>query len=324
MRSPLLLVASSLGLVLVPGALHLSGGCASSPRPVAPAAQRLNDRGVELLHLRASQPELLEDAEASLRLAIEYHPRFAEAQLNLGIVLMARGQMVEAGERIETAIALDEDFAEAWMARGVWLRAEGEVAGSEAAFAQALSIDPGLVRARMNLALSMIDRNALEDARSHLLRLTQVDSAPPAAWAWLAWVELRLDRPHSAERAAERAIALDAARMRDDQVPPPAEEEETDRGQTRIRREPVASGAVAPAHLVLARLALERGDLSRAAHHAERARESAATREVALTTLAWVAIVGGDPAEARRQVEALSRFAPGSDALVQLRAAIPE
>ena len=70
----------------------LCAGCAGGLPPVAVAAQRHNDAGTELL-----AGNHLDDAEARFRLALEYHPHFAEAHLNLGLLLLARGRRSEVG-----------------------------------------------------------------------------------------------------------------------------------------------------------------------------------------------------------------------------------
>ena len=69
----------------------LCAGCAGGLPPVAVAAQRHNDAGTELL-----AGNHLDDAEARFRLALEYHPHFAEAHLNLGLLLLARGRIKAA------------------------------------------------------------------------------------------------------------------------------------------------------------------------------------------------------------------------------------
>ncbi|MBK6812268.1 MAG: tetratricopeptide repeat protein [Sandaracinaceae bacterium] len=107
----------------------LCAGCAGGLPPVAVAAQRHNDAGTELL-----AGNHLDDAEARFRLALEYHPHFAEAHLNLGLVLLARGRQGEAGEHLRTAVELDEDYAEAHGNLGVYYLLVGDSVRAERSF----------------------------------------------------------------------------------------------------------------------------------------------------------------------------------------------
>ncbi|MBI5514667.1 MAG: tetratricopeptide repeat protein [Deltaproteobacteria bacterium] len=149
-------------------ALYLLLGCASHPLQREAAA--LNSRGARLL----SEGQLA-DAEASLRLAVEYNPRYAEPYNNLGLVLLARAEPGLAEPFLLRAVRLNPDFAEAWNNLGVArLRALPRDAPLEAqepaveAFREALSINPGLLDARINLTRRLLarrDPEALEQAR---------------------------------------------------------------------------------------------------------------------------------------------------------------
>jgi tetratricopeptide (TPR) repeat protein len=117
----------------------------------------------------------LDDAEASLRLAVEYNPRYAEPYNNLGLVLLARADAAHAEPFFLRAVRLNRDFAEAWNNLGVArVRTLPQDADAEAqgpaieAFREALAINPGLLDARINLLrrlLSLRDPEALTQAR---------------------------------------------------------------------------------------------------------------------------------------------------------------
>ncbi|MFT5353669.1 MAG: tetratricopeptide (TPR) repeat protein [Polyangiales bacterium] len=144
----------------------------------------------------------LDDAEARFRLALEYHPGFAESRANLGLVAFQRGQLDDAEGHLRAAIRLDANFDEAWSNLGLVLAAKGQIRDAKRAFETALAIDPGLVAARRNLAdLNMRESNYVE-ARAHLMRLVQIVEASTAdgarASAMLAYSELRLGREEEA------------------------------------------------------------------------------------------------------------------------------
>lgn len=144
----------------------------------------------------------LDDAEARFRLALEYHPGFAESRANLGLVAFQRGQLPDAEGHLRAAIRLDANFDEAWSNLGLVLAAMGHLRDAKRAFETALAIDPGLVAARRNLAdLDMRESNYVE-ARAHLMRLVQIVDASTGdgarASAMLAYCELRLGRQEEA------------------------------------------------------------------------------------------------------------------------------
>ena len=70
-------------------------GC-TAPVPLPPQAVELNRLGA--VAFSAGDTEM---AEVRFALAIEYHPRFTEAWVNLGLVEMARGNFVLAKKDFE-------------------------------------------------------------------------------------------------------------------------------------------------------------------------------------------------------------------------------
>lgn len=168
-----------------------------------PPAVAHNREGVA--HLEADD---LDAAEARFRLALEYHPRFAEPRANLGLVLLRRGDLEGAERELRTALALDPDFDEAWSGLGVVLEARGERSEAARAWERALAIDPGLVAARRNLADVWIREGRFVEARAQLVRLVEIDAGDSLlrARALLAYCELRLGRPTAAREGAEAVL----------------------------------------------------------------------------------------------------------------------
>ena len=168
-----------------------------------PPAVEHNREGVLLLEAGE-----LDAAEARFRLALEYHPRFAEPRANLGLVLLRRGDLDGAERELRTAISLDPAFDEAWSGLGVVLEARGDRVGAAEAWEHALSIDPGLVAARRNLADVRIREGQFSEARAQLVRLMQLEQGAglARARALLGYCELRLGRPLAARQQAERVL----------------------------------------------------------------------------------------------------------------------
>lgn len=190
-------------VALGPLAFVVLVGCASASRLPPPAVAHTRE-GVHLLGT-----DELDAAEARFRLALEYHPRFAEPRANLGLVLLRRGDLEGAERELRTAISLDPDFDEAWSGLGVVMQTRGDLEAAAEAWERALAIDPGLVDARRNLADLHLRQGQLPEARAQLVRLTQLDRGEGLvrATALLAHCELRLGRPLAARVIAERVLA---------------------------------------------------------------------------------------------------------------------
>jgi Flp pilus assembly protein TadD len=158
--------------------------CGASALPKE--AVHYNGQGAELLDRGE-----LDQAEASFRLALEFHPRFSEPHANLGAVAIERGALHAAEKHLRTAIDLNEDFAQAWANLGVAEERLGRLDAAERDYERALSIDPGLAVARRNLALLLIHRGRLREARAELLRLAQIRPDSDLR-AMLSYAEARL------------------------------------------------------------------------------------------------------------------------------------
>jgi Flp pilus assembly protein TadD len=170
----------------------------------SPAAQMLSDRGARQL-----AEGRLDEAEASLRLALEVEPGAAPAHANLGLVRLARGDLEGAESSLRGAIHAREDFVEAWSDLGVVLERRGQDEQAEAAYERALSINPLRPEPRLALARLLVRRARPIEARAHLLRLAALLPDDAETLGLLAWTELRLDRPVAAGALIEHALAID-------------------------------------------------------------------------------------------------------------------
>lgn len=241
--------------------------------PLHPNAVELNRMGVIAL----AQGDL-DTAQARLELAIEYHPNFVEAWINLGLLELARGDLNNAEKRFRRAIALDKDAGGAWVGLGVIAEKRGDPATAETSYRKALAIDPGLAEPRANLARLLVARGALDEARDQLRRLIEVQADDPAGWMALCEVLWRMGRDPEASTVVDEArerlgdrpeIELLLAR-RDLRA---GELDEAIARLEPLAREPDALGRTAGGWLAVARL--EKGDVSgaRAAAKAVLARD---------------------------------------------------
>jgi tetratricopeptide (TPR) repeat protein len=176
-------------------------GCAA-PIPLSPKAIELNRMGA--IALAAGD---VETAEVRFALAIEYHPRFTEAWVNIGLVEMSRGNLVLAKKDFEKACDLNEDLPTPHHALGLLFDREGKVALAERHYREALKVDPGFAPARANLARILFQRGAFDDAREQFERLTEAAPESMEGWAGLTESLVRLGREDDADDVLARGRA---------------------------------------------------------------------------------------------------------------------
>jgi Tfp pilus assembly protein PilF len=176
-------------------------GCASRGA-IHPNALELNRLGAQAL----AQGDL-DTAAARLSLAVEYHPQFVEAWINLGLLELARGDVALAEKRFKRALAIDKDAAGALVGLGVVAERRGDPETAEKMYRAALAVDPGLAEPRADLARLLVARGALDEARDQLRRLVEVQADDPAGWVGLAEVLWRMDRDPEASAVVDEAVA---------------------------------------------------------------------------------------------------------------------
>src|SRR5580658_5233973 len=186
-------------------ALWFLMGC-KPPTPLPPKAVELNELGALAFSLGD-----LETAEVRFGLAIEYHPRFTEAWVNLGFVELGRGNFVLAKKDFERARGLNEDLPAPHHALGLLADRRGQAQAAIHHYRAALKVDPGFAPARAHLGRLEFRLGNLDDAREQFERLTE--GAPDSSEGWEGLIEclLRLGR----EDDADHALATGRARIGD-------------------------------------------------------------------------------------------------------------
>src|SRR5580692_2201483 len=127
-----------------PGLAALFGCKAEVPLP--PQAVELNRLGAVALEAGDG-----ETAEVRFALAIEYHPRFTEAWVNLGLVELSRGNFALAKKDFERARGLNDDLPAPHHALGLLADRRGQAQAAIHHYRAALKVDPGFAPARANL-----------------------------------------------------------------------------------------------------------------------------------------------------------------------------
>ena len=106
----------------------------------------------------------LNEAMEAYTKAISIKPDYAEAYLNMGIVLKEQRKLNEAMEAYTKAISIKPDFAEAYNSMGNTLKEQGKLKEAIKAYNKALSIKPDYAEAYYNMGVTLQDLGKLEEA----------------------------------------------------------------------------------------------------------------------------------------------------------------
>ncbi len=227
-------------LLFTVGVLAGLSGC--SGHKVHPKAQENADLCADYLG-----QQLLEQAEARCKIAIEFSPRFAQPYNLLGILERMRGHSDKAIERFKQAITYNDDFAEAHNNLGAEFFDKRLYREAADCFKTALEIDPAYIDARRNMATTYfylnefkkasdeflkcveldpnscdcrmglgtvaLEENDFDQARGHFTKLTQICPNSDQAWYNLGFVELKTDRCQQAVTAFMNALALNKSQL---------------------------------------------------------------------------------------------------------------
>ncbi len=209
-------------LVLLALMALISTDCASCvDAGVSPRAIAHHDTGIEYL----KQGQCVQ-AEERCRLALEYGPNFEHPHNCLGMVaLTCHGDLGQARQHFKDALAVNPDFAEAHNNLGTVFFRETppryEAACDE--FLAALEIDPGYFDARENRGMCLMRRGTIlgdqgdadgrkehySEARSHLIRLLEMNPDNFNARHHLGFMDLIEKRYASAEQNFKRCLEID-------------------------------------------------------------------------------------------------------------------
>jgi tetratricopeptide (TPR) repeat protein len=181
-------------------AIALLSACAGQA-PLPPKALDLNRMGAESL----AQGDLV-TAEARFALALEYHPKFVDALVNMGLLEVQRGNFKQAHRYLEQARSLNRHLAQPHHGLGVLREREGAFSDAATHYRDALEVDPGFVPSRANLARLYFEANRLNEAREQFLRLLEVEPLQPQGYVGLAETLFRLERADEAAEVIKRGV----------------------------------------------------------------------------------------------------------------------
>jgi len=162
-----------------------------------------NNLGVVLM----AQGELGE-AIAHYRKAISLQPNHANAHYNLGNALKEQDRLDEAVASYRKAVLLTPDYAQLHSNLGDTLQTQGKLDEAIASYRKALRLNPDLVEVHYNLADVLREQGHLEDAAASYRRAIELKPDYAEAYNNLANVLKSQDKLDEAAEGYHRAIRL--------------------------------------------------------------------------------------------------------------------
>lgn len=144
-----------------------------------------------------------------LKLIAPSRPGDAMVHYNLGMALSDTGKLDEAEQSLRTALEIKPDFTNARIALGVAIGRQGRYSDGEGHLVQAVLEEPNNPYALRNLGVCLVaQKKRLADAESHLRKATQLAPDDQIAWTSLGQALMALDRQQEADAALRRAVDI--------------------------------------------------------------------------------------------------------------------
>ncbi len=143
------------------------------------------------------------DAPEEIQPAEDPHEAFRE-----GETLYFRGDREAAIDKLHASILARDDFAPAHYLLGLCYRKTDEPEAAEAALREALRLNPEHLRARINLARVLLDREMPSDALVELEEVARLDSLNDQLWNVRGLTLMTMADLEAAEESFERAVGL--------------------------------------------------------------------------------------------------------------------
>jgi tetratricopeptide (TPR) repeat protein len=181
------IIHNSLGMVLE------RGGRSGEARDHFAEAARLDPRFAEaqtnLANALAGAGAFAE-AVPHYRVAIELQPEYTEPRVGLGAALLREGNAADAAAQYREALRLDPRLAEAHNGLGGALATAGKTDEAMAEYQEALRLKP-LPSAHLNIALLLIKKGDVAEARRHLETALSIDPNYAPASQALSYLQTR-------------------------------------------------------------------------------------------------------------------------------------
>jgi len=143
-----------------PGTISAASGYQPVPEAVALQKEALKE----------IEKKQFDEAELRLRKAIELDPKFVDAHINLGALLMQKKNYAEAETILRKAFEVDPKSILVLLNLGVTLNHLGKYTDAISTLREALRLEPGLVAAHVHLGIALEETEKFEEAEPELER----------------------------------------------------------------------------------------------------------------------------------------------------------
>ncbi len=150
----------------------------------------------------------LQEAELSLRKAIELNPDFANGHSNLGNILSDLGKLQEAELSLRKAIELNPDFADAHYNLGNILGHLGKLQEAELSYRKAIQLNPDFANVHSNLGNILSDLGKLQEAELSARKAIELNPNLADAHYNLGNILGHLGKLQEAELSYRKAIQI--------------------------------------------------------------------------------------------------------------------
>jgi protein O-GlcNAc transferase len=137
-----------------------------------------------VLNAKGHGPAAVESYER----AISIDPKHASAHYNLGLALHHAGDNARVVQLFRTAVRLRETFPQAWVGLALALEAQGDFEGAIESYRKAVLLEPDLVGAHRNLGLLCLQRGQVNAAAESYRRALLINPGDPEEYLGLASV----------------------------------------------------------------------------------------------------------------------------------------
>lgn len=144
--------------------------------------------------------------------AIATDPANSSLWFDLGQALSKTGDKKKAQEAFKRAIDLVPTLAEAWHELGLCYAGSEDFVFAEHALRESIRHNPSVLVPRISLGALLLAESRPADALGVFRDAAQMGQDSPAAWEGLGKAALSLGSREEAQRALERAVALDGGR----------------------------------------------------------------------------------------------------------------
>ena len=136
----------------------------------------------------AEQVRFWANSETLFRHALAVDDRNAPAHMNLGVALVEKGELEEAGRHFAEALRIWPHYAEAQSNLGFVLASQGKWNEAVAAYRAALALNPRISQVHYLLGSALLSQGKAEEALPEYGAALELDPSHPLALNDLAWL----------------------------------------------------------------------------------------------------------------------------------------